>query len=231
MIGLAAERVVVNPGEHADVTVTVVIPEDARPGDHVGGLAARLDGPVTSRDGHEVRINRRVRSLLTLRVDGTITPRLEVSNERLRFTDALWPLAKRWVTLEYEVRNTGNVRVGGRQSVVAASLLGAVGSQHDLDDLPELLPGESVRRVVDVGHASVLGPVRAELSTQAMWSSDEELLRGDNPGPAPAAVETVVTRSATPWLFPALAVALTLLVPITIAILWRRARCRGGAVA
>lgn len=213
-------------GAQADVHLAVTVPADAQPGDHVAALVAALDGPVTTSDGHSVTLERRVRALLTVRVSGALEPRLAVDQVHLRFDGASWPFSPRWVSLSYRVRNTGNVRLGAAQQIRARSLIGAVTVERSLDDLPELLPGGQVTRIVDIGHAAVLGDVRAVLTVEPRWPQGEGRFEADAAAAAPSRVTTTATRSSSPWLGPVVAAGVTMLALTGMTIVVIRARRR-----
>lgn len=193
------DRLELEVGQHVDVAVTVTIPADAKPGDHVGGIAAALDGAITSSDGHRLEIERRVRTLLTVRVAGPVQPRLAIEDLQLRVDPARSPLHHSWVSVSYVVRNTGNVRLGATQEVAADGLLRHGLARHAVDDLPDLLPGEAITRVEDVGHLRVPARVRAGVRLQPRWASNGPELAATTAAPA-AVHATTVTRWSTPWL-------------------------------
>lgn len=192
-------RVELDVGQHVDVAVQVTIPADVEPGDHVGGIAAALDGAVSSSDGHRLEIERRVRTLLTVRVAGPVQPSLTVEDLQVRVDPAGSPLRRSWVSVSYVVRNTGNVRLGATQEVAADGLLRRGLARHTVDDLPDLLPGQAVNRVEDVGHLRVPARVRAEVRLRPRWpAGGPEIVAGAAAPPTVRA--TTATRWSTPWL-------------------------------
>ena len=131
------------PGKtSAQIPISLAVPAEATPGDHVGGIVATSKTPAIDNGGNQVLLDRRVGTRIYLRVDGELDPKLEVERIDTTYHDALNPLNGS-VDVTYTVRNTGNVRLSARQRVEVADLFGTAASRK-LDDLPELLPGNAI---------------------------------------------------------------------------------------
>ncbi|HEY1134676.1 MAG TPA: hypothetical protein VGE77_08860 [Nocardioides sp.] len=126
------------PGETRVLPVTVTVPAEATPGDHPAGIVvARSSG-----DG-SVRVTHRIGVRLHLQVAGDLRPALEVADVRTTFDASLVPFAPGDVEVRYEIRNTGNVRLGAASAIDALGLRGddAADAAAQVD---ELLPGDTV---------------------------------------------------------------------------------------
>ncbi|GAA3528390.1 hypothetical protein GCM10022234_27090 [Aeromicrobium panaciterrae] len=142
-VRLSRDSVTVEPGRSVEVPFTVNVPDDASPGDHVGGIVTSL----TSADG--ATVGRRLAIQIRLRVGGRLKPMLSIEDLDVDYSGAPNPFAKGDATLTYTIHNTGNATVAARQ---AASISGPFGRFRvpatTIDDTPDLLPGD--RRKVSV---------------------------------------------------------------------------------
>jgi hypothetical protein len=135
-VHLSRNSVTVQPGKSVEVPFTVTVPDDATPGDHLGGIVTSL----SSADGANVD---RLSIQLRLRVGGALAPKLSIEGLNVDCSGSTNPFAKGDATLTYTIHNTGNATVAARQ---AASISGPFGrfrvSGGKIDDSPELLPGD-----------------------------------------------------------------------------------------
>ena len=152
-IKMPVQQVKVARRTQVDVPITVQIPPNATPGDHVGGIVA-LNGAVegtTESGGIDVGIKRAVAARVYLRVSGPTTPALEVRGVTLDHDRGFFP----WTgtgkgTVSYTVKNTGNLRLSP-ESVIALSGFGG----RELDTVEtaavvDLLPGQIAKLRADV---------------------------------------------------------------------------------
>jgi len=210
------EEIVLGPGEQTVVPFTLTVPENATPGEHVGGIVAALVVPSTGSDGAVIDVHYRVGARIYLRVDGPLEPRLEIEDVTARYEGGLNPLELGDLQVGWTVRNTGNVRLGGTHAVRVTAPLGITLATQRLDDLPELLPGASL----DLAHTSpdllplLLLGARVELQPIA----PEELALSALPA---------VTGAADAWAIPWLLLPVLVLLIILGARRWRRRRARG----
>lgn len=208
----ATSQVTVYGRTQVDVPVTVKIPRNATPGDHVGGVVAMnvsVESTQKDAEGVEVGIQRAVGARMYIRVAGPTTPALEVENVTLTHDRGMMP----WTgsgrgSVGYTVKNTGNVRLSPDAVVTLAGLTGEIASV-DGKGLTDLLPGETARVNQKVEGIPSFGKVTA---TVAVTTTD---------GPTD---EAATSTWLVPW--PALLVFLAL---IAVAIwLVRRNRGTGG---
>ncbi|KJY26537.1 WxL protein peptidoglycan domain-containing protein [Streptomyces katrae] len=144
----AAGTVTVPPKGRKDIPFTVKVPQDAAPGDHVGGIVAlntAVEG-ITKEGKVQVGVRRQVGARLYLRVPGPLTPALSVEDVRVSRGAPLLPWTKdARATITYTLVNRGNVVVEPKVSVAARGLFG----RRLLDrparaPQPALLPGQRI---------------------------------------------------------------------------------------
>lgn len=131
--------VTIPAGESVEVPFTLTVPDNATPGDHMGGIVTSL----TQADQAGTAVERRLAIRIRLRVAGALTPKLSVEHLKTEYSGTANPLGKGDATLSYTIRNTGNVILSARQ---VASVSGPFGgfrvSAAPIADSPELLPGD-----------------------------------------------------------------------------------------
>ncbi|HWK27691.1 MAG TPA: DUF916 domain-containing protein [Solirubrobacter sp.] len=164
--------VTVPPGQSVSVPFSLALPDDAAPGDHVGGIVASSPGSTAL----PIRV----------RAGGPLKPSLAVEDVRVD-GDAV----------KYTVHNTGNAILSARQTVSVSGPFGSFGvDANTLVDTPALLPGErwpvsapvpGVRRAVRLSATVTLVP----LLTDAAGST----------APL-AARQTTAHTWAIPWALP-----------------------------
>jgi hypothetical protein len=144
--------VTVRPGESVEVPFTVDLPDDAAPGEYMGGIVTSL----TQAGAADRRLGIRIR----LRVGGELRPSLSVEDLDVRYSGTPDPFGfgKGDATVSYTIRNTGNAVLTARQAVSLSSLFGSPGVRAGrIVDSPQLLPGDTWKVSVPVhGAAPVL---------------------------------------------------------------------------
>jgi hypothetical protein len=125
------DDVTVRPGESVEVPFAITLPEDAAPGDYMGGIVA---------SDADQRVGIRIR----LRVGGALEPSLAVASVRVRYSGNPNPIGKGDATVTYTIHNTGNAILTARQTVSATGPFGrwAVRAGR-LAETPALLPGDT----------------------------------------------------------------------------------------
>ncbi|WP_340698294.1 WxL protein peptidoglycan domain-containing protein [Cellulosimicrobium funkei] len=214
-IALDQAEVEIPPQERVEVPFTVTVPDDATPGDYAAGVVSSL--VVVAEDG--VTTDRRLGSRVHLRVQGELAPALAVDEVRLAYDGTLNPFAPGSATVTFTVTNEGNARVAPATAVRVSGPFGLGATSATDVDVPELLPGSSVERTVEVDGVWPLGREVATLTV----GGEVVPLPGTVPDPevvVPGVVATTATW-AVPW------VALGLLVLVALLVVWRvRARRR-----
>ena len=141
----AALQVEVGPESSVTLPVTVQVPVQATPGDHPAGIVAALSGSAAG-----VSMESRVGVRLHLRVTGDLAPALTVQDVRTSYTPSWNPFSPGTLRVEYEVVNSGNVRLGATSDVEAAGVFGIGTSTADGPALREVLPGASAGGTAEV---------------------------------------------------------------------------------
>ncbi|MBB2748405.1 UNVERIFIED_ORG: hypothetical protein FHR35_008298 [Microbispora rosea subsp. rosea] len=136
--------VTVRPGESAEVPFTVALPDDAAPGEYMGGIVA-APAPTGAADGRRLGIR------IRLRVGGELKPSLSVEDLRVRYSGTANPLGTGDATVTYTIRNGGNSVLTARQAVSLSGPFGHWGARAGhIDDSPRLLPGDTWKVSVPV---------------------------------------------------------------------------------
>ena len=126
------------------IPISVAIPSNASPGDHVAGIIASLTSRITSQSGERVKFEQRVALRTDLRVSGPLRPVLAIENLAAQYHGTLNPFAAGWASVSYTVHNTGNVTLGATQAVTISGLFGTTGRAVSVAHVPLLLPGASL---------------------------------------------------------------------------------------
>jgi Bacterial protein of unknown function (DUF916) len=132
------------------VPFTVTVPKNASPGDHAGGILATLQSFVESKSGQRIKLLQSVGARIFLRVSGPLHPGLTISNLQVHYTNPVSPLESGRAKITYTVADTGNVALGGRQSVWISGLFGTKRYAAKVPEVQLLLPGYSVRETAVV---------------------------------------------------------------------------------
>jgi hypothetical protein len=174
-VGLPAEvaggTVTVPAKGRKDIPFTVKVPEDAAPGDHVGGIVA-LNTAVegVKKDGKvQVGVRRSVGARLYFRVPGPVTPALGVEEVRVTRGAPLLPWTRpARATVSYTLVNRGNVVLSPEVSVRAEGLFGRRVLDRGTKDLRlVLLPGQRVELTEPWPAAPQLDRVSVEVTASA----------------------------------------------------------------
>lgn len=136
-----SDQLHIDPGTSVDYSFTVSVPDNATPGDYVGGVLTSL---TSSADTSQFDTDRRLGIKIALRVSGDLNPSIAVENTQLNWSGSLNPFAGGDATLSYTIRNTGNTVIAALHGTDVAGPFGLFSSEVEAeDDLPQLLPGET----------------------------------------------------------------------------------------
>jgi hypothetical protein len=138
--GLDGDEVTLDAGETRILPVAISVPINATPGDQPAGIAVGVS------QGEGLTVTHRIGVRVHLRVAGEVTPGLTARIVKASFTPSWIPFAPGTATIEYEIANVGNVRLGATVAALAAGPLGLGKAHADGEPLTELLPGEKATR-------------------------------------------------------------------------------------
>jgi WxL interacting protein linking bacterial and host surfaces len=210
------------PRSQVIVPITVQVPKNAPPGDHVGAIIASLTSSAVAKNHAKVHLVEQVAARAVIRVSGPLHPRLSVSGLSVEYNDPLNPAASNAATLRFTVRNTGNVLLGGKESVSVHGLFGEAKTVTG-PQIPIMLPGGSTTEAITVRG------VYPELLMHGDVTITPLIITGqDDPG------LRTYSGSVTFWAVPWIPLAIVILIVLLIgAYIWRRRRRRhpapGGA--
>ncbi|HJQ48868.1 MAG TPA: DUF916 domain-containing protein [Amycolatopsis sp.] len=201
----------------AIVPFTITVPANATPGDHAGGIVASLATEQTQANGQKVAVEQRVGARIYLRISGDLHPALSVTDLSVDYHGSL--LGRGEATMSYIVRNTGNVRLSGKQWANVSTPWGSTVDAPALAAIPQLLPGSSMTMSTKVGGLVPAGWLTGTVHVDPVAVPGQ----ADPVGPAAEASATV---AAIPWLYVAVFVVLVLAI-----VFWIWGRRRRGAPA
>jgi len=163
-IAISEPRLHLEPRSQTLVPFQVGVPYDATPGDHVGAIVLTVGTAGKDAEGEQVVVENRVGLRVYLRVPGSLRPELAVDDLKAHFDGSLATFGVGRNTVDYTVRNTGNVRLSATQVVDMLRSVGLSDVQASPDDIPEMLPGGHV----DVHQVSdrffAVGPLRTRVT-------------------------------------------------------------------
>ncbi|WP_067491566.1 WxL protein peptidoglycan domain-containing protein [Actinomadura hibisca] len=189
----------VKPGKRVQVPFTLTVPNDATPGDHSGGVVTAVTEQRTANGGQRVNVDRRVAARVHVRVNGPLTPSVQVDSLT---TDYSAPAAGSGsMKVTYRVRNTGNVRVTASARITSAGPFGWTRGKAVSRPIPELLPGSSYTFTERVAGVVPAGP----LTTSVRLSLADPATGGALPS-------RPVVRTASAWGVPWLGLGVLVLV-------------------
>ena len=182
------------PSASVTVPVSITVPSDATPGDQPAGIVAE----VARTDGATVQLATRVGVRVHLRVAGDVVASVAPEQVSTTWTPSWNPFAPGTVTVEYQLENAGNVRLGADSEIAVAGPFGLAPARAD-DAVREILPGQDAS-------------ARIEMSVWPLllgWGevSVTPLTVGEDDVTAPAPVRTSFMVWTVPWSQLALAAA------------------------
>lgn len=176
------------PTEQKILTFTLVVPADAIPGDHAGGIvvsAAGVDG--------QVKVDRRVATRMYVRVPGALQPNLTLGSMTAHQSMDLNPLTG-GTDITVVLHNTGNVALGADVTASVSTWFGINAGRTARTQVDEMLPGATrsvTFHVAGVGRVGYLKPQVRLQPTVAPDAMDPGTLK-------PVVRET--TLLSVPWL-------------------------------
>lgn len=214
---LDATTLRMSPRSETVVGFSLVLPPDAEPGDHAGGIVAVSTAGAD--DGPDVQY--RVGTRAYVRVVGPITA--AVATDRLDADFATSPALVTPGTLNIDagLSNAGNIRLVPTAQLRVTSLFDLWTATQPLADLGEVLPGGSVAGAVTLAEVPPLGPLWVTLELPRVESLGQEIT-------AEVAFEKrTVMVWAAPWALP---VGVLVLLGVG-QLIWRRRARRARSTA
>jgi len=184
------------------VPITVTIPADAEPGDHVAGVVTSLtsQGTAAGKDqSATVNLEQRVGLRVYVTVGGPVTPGLVITNVEAAYHPAkLLGLAGAGsASLTYTLTNTGNTRLSVLPTSAASGPFGLGKASTTGKKIDELLPKASVTQTVEL---SAVWPLVAD--TVRVTAAATTPVAGNAPSLAAPTAHAVMW--AVPWAYLAL---------------------------
>jgi uncharacterized membrane protein len=203
-VTVAQENVEVQPGQQITLPISIVVPSDARPGDHAGAIVASSQVLSTGDSGDLVAVDRRTGPRLFVRVNGPLRSELAITGLSVNYSPKVNPLSGA-TTVDYRIENRGNVRASGTHQIVVSGPFGIGEQRAQEGTFSELLPGEGIDVTATVDDVPALGMVDTDVVVDA--------------APDGAASDEPVTRSAR-----SMALPVTVLLLVVLALLGGLAR-------
>jgi hypothetical protein len=217
-ISLPEKTITIAPGKEARIPVTILVPSDATPGDHTAGIAASIVRNSTSATGKQIRVEERVAARVYLHVAGPVAARVSASGLTSSFSPSLNPFVGGASTVNYSVKNTGNLRVDVLQKVTITGPFGIVLGHTAGPRILNVLPGQSVQEQL---HTAGVAPLlllwsSVSLTTEAPTDTiaagtvltDQGTIAAPTDKPKYLAFSSDVLAGAVPWTLLALLVVL-----------------------
>ena len=177
-VSVGQEFVTLEPGMASTIPITITIPDDASPGDHVGGVMASSATGAATESGAVIGLDRGVGTRLYMRVNGPLRPELAVEGLTVDRDGRANPL-RGGANVSFQIHNRGNVRLSGTHQVTVAGPFGIARNVGEKVNFPEILPGQTISVAVQVDEMPTLGWLSAEVALTANGSdgaaaSDQE---------------------------------------------------------
>ncbi|HEY5230858.1 MAG TPA: DUF916 domain-containing protein, partial [Galbitalea sp.] len=144
-IHLPEKTITIAPGKEARIPVTILVPSDATPGDHTAGIIASIIRKSTTANGKKIRVEERVAARVYLHVAGAVSAHVLASGLTSGFSPSLNPFAGGSSTVNYSVRNSGNLRVDVAQKITISGPFGIVLGHINGPSIRNILPGQAVQ--------------------------------------------------------------------------------------
>lgn len=134
-------QITIEPGQSVIIPFTILVPSDASPGDHTGGVIASVTSAASGKVSG-VGIDQRVATRVYLRVSGLPVARAAATGVVAGFTPAWNPFGGGDATVDYNLSNSGNVRADITQTVTLSGPFGIQLAQLKGTSVHNLLPGQ-----------------------------------------------------------------------------------------
>jgi hypothetical protein len=217
-VQLDQNLVTVLPREQITIPVSITIPADATPGDHVGAVVAGVSVQSQNAEGQVINLERRTGTRLYIRVAGDVTRSVVVGTVTAEYRHRLLePFVGGEAHVTYRLENRGNVRVGGKVTVEVSAPFGLAKRTVVFDKIDEILPGQKFELSTDVPdvRALMFGTARVTFEPAA---------EGTEAAGAPS-------TSSDSYFAPPIGLLLMVLLLIVVLLVLRRRRLGAQAMA
>jgi hypothetical protein len=167
-IKLPEKTITIAPGKEARIPVDILVPSDATPGDHTAGIVASIVRKSTSAQGKQIRVEERVAARVYLHIAGLVAARVAATGITSGFNPSLNPFGTGTSTINYAVKNTGNLRVDVHQKVTITGPFGIKLGTIQGPSIANVLPGQSVQEQL---HQDGVAPLLFVTSTVSLTTS------------------------------------------------------------
>lgn len=207
-------QVTIQPEKTAQVPFTLTLPDNATPGDYLGGVITSLTQPGAAGG---LDVDRRLALRVRLRVGGELTPSLAVENLTVDYAGTANPAGTGSATVSYTIHNTGNAILAAGQAVSVAGPFGTFRvDAAALDPTPELLPGETWDVAVPVDGLRPAVRLTADVELTPLLTDASGSVAQLDP------VETTARAWSVPWTLLLLVVVLVGLGVLRLVVVRRR---------
>ncbi|MEO0492879.1 MAG: DUF916 domain-containing protein [Actinomycetota bacterium] len=142
-VELVQGLVTLAPGQQATIPVTIEVPLDATPGDHVGAVLASNEAITTDANGAVVLLDRRTGTRLYVRVDGALQGEVAVEDLSVDFSGGVNPVSGD-AEVSYVLANRGNIRLTGEAVLKVSGPFGISETVLDPVVFEDFLPGDVI---------------------------------------------------------------------------------------
>ncbi|MCL1897942.1 MAG: DUF916 domain-containing protein [Micrococcales bacterium] len=150
--------------QQVSLDFSVDVPDDARPGDHTGGLVTSI---VQESDQAALGVESRLALRINVAVTGELTPKLAIDQLQMVNRGSINPLSGGQAVVSYFLVNSGNARLVPTEVITVTGPFGW-GERGSSQTLEELLPGGRVERQVAVSGVLPLVRISADVQVDAL---------------------------------------------------------------
>jgi hypothetical protein len=192
-VTLDRAKLTLEPGQQATIPFNLLVPSDASPGDHVAGIVASVLTTGTE-NGAAVTLEQRVGARLYLNVSGGAKAAVAAQGVVTGFNPSWNPFAPGDLSIGYDVRNTGNLRVDVAQKITVAGPFGIPLGSVSPRVVTNILPRQLVH---------VTAKVPAVVALFLAWSTitlvpSEPSAQGDGTSTSSGSTSPTPTPTPTP---------------------------------
>lgn len=187
-VTLEQTRVSVPARSNLVVPFTLVVPDDAEPGDHAGGLVA----VSVINDDSDTVMQYRVGTRLHARVAGPIQTALSVNTVRGTYSGRLSPVHTGTLNVNATLVNSSNIRLTTEATITVTGLFGLWSRTGHLDEIPELLPSGASTTSTLVEEVPPIGPLWVSVTPDTVTSLGQDVTE----------ITAIESRSVLLWAMP-----------------------------